>query len=499
MLEFFGAVTLVATHLTAFPEPAVLDADGIEEVRTACGVGENATFLDARSIETAQAVADRIDQTSISPTIVYAADLHGQDISVLLERLEGGCIHSSILAHSDASGAKWQRGSMVLSVIEEANWSKADLTGTRFAGVNAKEIDFTGATMDGGKWIGAFGRSWLFKSDFTDASMRGFTFKCGRPEEFDCRGNGQGKFDRVDFTDADLSEYGFLGYRSFDDAIFERTRINPFAMRFLKGMNVGDTVILAARTDQPEETIAVLSGRDFRKLNDKAVRFYKDEPSFNCDRPKSFADEQTCSQWGQPLRRMDRELETIYQSAIQRRISGVRGQHRLWRRKRSTCEQPKCVYQVYHARRDELLAQLGTSLNLEPGETMRFEQDVIPLTESMRRSKLYRTILPALREASRQTVTLRGLEGGKVQLDGKGLGYSGTPCTWNAVTEYDKASGWYVARNAEGQKVQSFRVWANVLEPQYDGSERDTPPEAEEFFECVPPAYFGRLRMLAKD
>ncbi|QUL36651.1 pentapeptide repeat-containing protein [Erythrobacter sp. JK5] len=499
MLQTIASVLITATHIvTPMGEIAMLTPERAAEVRAQCSLGENSTVIDARSMGTAAEIATQAKQGGGEAVIVYGANLAGEDISILLETLEGGCIHSSILAESKAHRATFTQGSLVYSSIEHADWSEADLTGTRFVGVNAENADFSEAVLDGGAWIGAFGNSQLLDADFTAASMRGFAYHCAGTQELNCRVTGRGTYDSVDFTDADISESGFIGWRTFKGATFERTRINPSAVRLLKDVEIGASVVVANGSEQSGATAVTLSNSEFHKLMDETERYRRQIPEFDCDRQETFADQQTCSQWGHPLRRLDGELTKVFQLARRRGVPGIVGEQRLWREKRAACERPKCLYELYDERITELLASLGTEIDLGKDETLRFDLDIVPVPDRMRRSELYKRLLPAIRETSYQTVILTGLGDGAIRLEGLMTLDTGQSCQWNAATEYDPESGWYSARNNAGELVQVFRVWEGKLKPRFDGSRHGTPEEAAEFFDCEHPAFFGTLKLLSE-
>ncbi|MEP2439622.1 MAG: pentapeptide repeat-containing protein, partial [Marinomonas sp.] len=201
-------------------------ADAIVAIRQTCALPAEAKFIDARHIASADELATmleglELDRPEASRTIVHGGKFVGEDIIVMLGKLEGGCIHDSDLSRTRAEAASFAGSSIINSSIERADWSSAILNETRLVGVNAKDAKLTGAALRGALWKGQNWKSNLAKADFTGALMLGFRFECGITMDESCGGSSGAKFDRADLSAADLAEFPTWGYDSFAGAVFE--------------------------------------------------------------------------------------------------------------------------------------------------------------------------------------------------------------------------------------------------------------------------------------
>ncbi|MEL7317566.1 MAG: pentapeptide repeat-containing protein [Pseudomonadota bacterium] len=467
-----------------------------EQIRDECMLGADVQILDVSKEASRDDVLERVRQAEHKRLILHGAALKDGDITDVLKHLEGGCIHDSDLSGTKATNAAFSNSTIVRSTLEGADWSGATLNGTVFKGVDAKKANLKGAQLRRGRWIGAFRKSQLFEVDLSDADLTGFVFECGASYEKNCRGTGRGKFDRANFTDADLSEYSFLAYRSLEGARFDNTRIYPYSITWLDGIRVEGPLILASSAAWRGEPGVEISPREFRRLYKERQAVKNDAPSFDCKKAQGFAEENICWEFGAPLRKSDREVAAMLKLAKKRGLKDIEVEHKQWLSQRNACDGTPCLYESYRVRIAQLMAQLNSRLELEPGGKRVFHLDVLPVRDRTRKSRLYQKILPTLRQASNQVVTLTGLPSGGVQINGSALSQDADVCTVDAMTQYDAATGWYVTETRQGERIQIFRVWGGKLHLRYSGNNRSTPMIARDFVHCPGEGLFGRLRDL---
>ncbi|MEP1605723.1 MAG: hypothetical protein ABJJ48_05375, partial [Marinomonas sp.] len=316
-------------------------------------------------------------------------------------------------------------------------------------------------------------------------------------------GSSGAKFDRADLSAADLAEFPTWGYDSFAGAVFEGTRIHPRAVKNLKAMELGNSLVLASagkRWDgtRAEDKGVQISAEEFAALRADNLTAAPAAPSFDCAKASNFAETEICGQYGHELRSLDRDMAHAYAlNRIDRRVSW-RSQ-RDWLKTRNACKDRSCIVEAYKSRISVLLASLDTRLNLAPDQSAAFHEDVLPLSKAMRKTELYKRILPVLEGASIQDVTLTGLEDGSIRIKGTAVGGNAHLCSVEADAFYDAKTGWYSARSLVNDKpvtVALFRVWEDRLQFKYSGNMGDTPSEASNFIGCGARAAFGELRAL---
>ncbi len=500
MFDFLLPVLSLAS--AAQQQVVALTDDEVTEIRQVCELPETAQLVDARDMASADELATYLEAFGHPTAIIHGAAFAGDDVEVLLGKLEGGCIHRSDLSKTQAKGAKFTNSALINSSIEGADWSEARLNGTRFVGVNAKEAELLNAHLRGGSWVGGYANSNLLDADFTGSDMRNFTFECGITFDESCGANGRATFERVDFTDADLVDYRFLAYKKWEGAKFARTRMYPGSIVWLDDIEIGDSVIFASSARRHNEPSEVITAREFKKLYAEAKALRTDAPTFDCDKAEGYVEETICWSLANILRAYDRDLAEVYKAARKQEGRKVRRAQRQWLARRNACTEFKCISKAYQDRISQLLAVLGAEVVLAPDQERRFHINVLPVREKTRRSELFRRILPVLRtaSASRQEVTLTGLEDGNIRVEGSAIGANAHICTWEAETRYDAATGWYVADVEGDEPIPMFRVWRGKLEPRYSGIASETPDEAAEFISCGARAYFYRyLQFLGDD
>lgn len=139
-----------------------------------------------------------------------------------------------------------------------------------------------------------------------------------------------------------------------------------------------------------------------------------------------------------------------------------------------------------------LRGQLGPGIALKPGQSVTYYEDTLPLPDTMRRGALYERLVPVLRDASDQEVTLTGNADGSIAAEGWALGANAHMCDLGAqAARFDKASGWWSERGTNGRKVPLFRIEGRRIVLRYSGNSGDTPEEASDFISCGARAGFN--------
>ena len=502
-----------------------LPSDKVDAIRAVCALPADAKFIDGRHIASADALATmleglELDTPSGPRTIITGAKFVGEDITVMLEKLAGGCIHESDLSGTRAEAASFAGSSMINSSIEGADWSSAILNETRLIGVNAKDANLAGASLRSALWKGQNFNSNLAKTNFAGALMLGFRFECGITMDESCGGSSGAKFDRADLSAADLAEFPTWGYDSFDKSNFDNTRIHPRALVSMPRMEIGGPIVLASAgrrwdEDQSKDTGVTISPAQFAQLRDDALFMSNGKPSFDCAKASIAAEEIICGEYASELRSLDRDMAKAYAQYREHRrgtaraleIAGETGRETSaispqanWLRLRNRCDDHACIKQSYEDRISVLISDIGTELNLAPDQSVGFHEDVLPLSADMRKTELYKRILPVLEGASMQDVTLTGLEDGSIRIEGTAVGGNAHLCSVEADAFYDAKTGWYSVRSLVNDKpmiVPLFRVWEDRLQFKYSGNMGDTPREAGSFISCGARAGFDELRALS--
>ncbi len=496
MLDIFGSIAALA--LSAGGEHTrPLEADQIANIREECALPADAKFVDARGMASADELATYLEAFDHPKAVVYGAKFADEDITVMLEKLQGGCLYEADLSGTKTPGGEFTYSSLILSSIEGADWSGMELDRIRFIGVNAKGANLAGANLRGGLWRGAYWKSNLEKADFSNTLMLGFAFECGITLDEACGGSSGANFSRADMSAADLAEFPVWGYDDFDKAFFESTRIHPRALANMSGIEWGTSIVLASsrRPADEEDLGGRITAQEAQSLRSDALEIGRDAPSFDCEDAGAEVEWIICGDYQSRLRKLDRDLDKAYAQYREGRRVSDRTQ-RNWLKRRNACEDAACVEQAYEDRIGELLASMGTELILAPDAKITFHQDVLRLSDAMRKTDLYARIRPVLERAAMQQVTLTGLEDGGIRIEGDAVGTNAHTCGWQADTSYDAKTGWYVAR-AEGRKdVRMFRVWGGMLTPAYSGNLGNTPDEAADFISCGARASFGEMQNL---
>lgn len=492
-----AANTILALVLAA-STPAAPEADStLEHALEACPeLASPDAVIDARSFTSVAELAAAIATRGEGRVAVVGGDFSGGDIRPLANPGLIACYIESDLSRTDWRGSEATGTRFIAAKLAGAQMAQAGLDATVFEGVDLSGADLTEASLAGALWQGANWTSNLEGTVFRNAVMEGFRFRCGITMDESCGGSGGANFGGADLTRADLATFPVWGYDTFAGARFADTRVGPRAVRHLGEATIdGDVVLASGWADEdgwPDNAVR-LTREEYLRLRDAALATEGDRPSFDCAKAATPAERLICGEYESELRALDREMAEAFAQARGGGKATVSGQ-RAWLRRRDACADRDCIAQAYQSRLEQLYAALGTRFTLAPDASVTFEEDVLPLPQDFRATELYRRIVPALRAASFQTITLTGREGGTLAGEGEAIGGNAHTCTFGVEgAVYDPATGWYAGVSEEGTRVPLFRVRDGRMTLRYSGNMGDTPDEAQEFISCGARAAFTDL------
>lgn len=495
------AANMVLALVLAASAAAAPEADStLEYALEVCpGLASPDAVIDARSFTSVAELTAAIGTRGEGRVAVVGGDFSDGDMRPLANPRQVACYIESDLSRTDWRGGEATGTRFIAAKLTGAQMAQAGLDATVFEGVDLSGADLTEASLAGALWQGANWTSNLEGTVFRNAVMEGFRFRCGITMDESCGGSGGADFGGADLTRADLATFPVWGYDSFAGARVAETRIGPRAVRHLGEATIDGDVILAsgwADEDGWPDNAVELTREEFLRLRDAALAVEDDRPSFDCAKAGSAVERMICGDYESELRALDRELAEAF---VLLRESGkvTLESQRAWLRSRNACTDSDCIEQAYEARLEQLYGALGARFVLAPDASVTFEEEVLPLPEDFRAMELYRRIVPALRAASFQSVTLTGREDGTLAGEGEALGGNAHTCTFGVEgAVYDRGTGWYVGVTEDGERVPLFRIRNGRMTLRYSGNMGDTPDAAQNFISCGARAAFTDLRNL---
>jgi uncharacterized protein YjbI with pentapeptide repeats len=505
MLMFAAALALAAQEPEEAPppDPFIVDfcaAPGEDLAIARAGWA----IIDARAMT---APADLAAALAAAPPgqrrVVLGGRFKGADMRALAPLLANGC-----LAGTELAGTNWEdsevRGlSLVHIAFTDAKAARVRWPGLSTHGVNLAGSDFTGADLSGlrfvSAWQGAdFGDVSLRAANLTDAS-----FACGITIDVWCI-NGGPDFAGANLTRTDLSSIGVWGEEvagaRIDGTVIPPASLGALAAARIEGpVRLGNDVIspyeyLQDEAPTGEATIVTLTPDEARRLiaATRALAQVEDRASFDCAKAATLTERIICVEDESNLRSLDRELAAMW-AEMRAAGKGDLAQQRRWLAARGQCGQDRdCLSLRYQKRIDDLRALLGPRIALRAGQSVTYLDDNLPLPDAMRSGELYERILPVLREASSQEITLTGNADGSIAAEGFAIGANAHMCDLSvAAARFDPKTGWWSARAEGGKKVPLFRVEGRRIFVHYSGNMGNTPDEAMEFISCGMRAGFG--------
>lgn len=436
-----------------------------------------------------------IEKQGAQEVIVYRGDFSGEDMRAIAPLVRGGCFFQTKLDKTDWRGADLSGTDFAGASADGANFNGATLEDARIVGMSLKEADFTGAKLARSRFIGAFGSLNLSNTNFTRADLTEASFACGIEVYAWCFDSYTAQFGEAELARAELSTLGIWLEGNFDCARLDDTRISPRSIPHLAAASLVGPIILQSQNwwqaegDERPPT-ATVSPQEFRALVVASRSAKRDVPSFDCTKAGNYAERTICGEYNSHLRMKDRDMAALYGEV--RGAGKVTTQsQRQWIQSRNRCADEECLAASYDRRMDILFAARGDRLILAPDQSVTYYNETLPLADELRDTPLYRRILPVLKDAASQSITLTGMEDGSVSAEGDALGANAHICSMGVYdATFDPANGWHSGTLEDGTRVPLFRVWGDRLLLRYSGNLGDTPEEAWDFISCGARASF---------
>lgn len=504
--------TLAVALALAAQEPEVPPPELAEDppVTDLCAMpGEDAAaaragwaIIDAREMYNPSDLADALRAAPAGKRrVVRGGSFNDADMRKVAPLLAGAC-----LAETELAGTNWE-GTAILNLrlvriaFARAKAARARWPGLSTNGVDLAGSDFTGADLAGMRFVSAWHGADFGEVSFRSANLTGASFACGITIDEWCI-NGAPDFAGADLTRADISGLWLWDPKTVASAVLNGTVIAPASFAYLEEARIEGPVRMAQNFTSLYQTeeggtyqppVADITLDEARTLIAAVVATPAgDRPSFDCAKASAPVEKVICGEYESNLRRLDRDLAEAW-AAVRAAGKGDLAEQRRWLAARDKCvDDDGCLTDLYEARIAVLRGRLGPGIALAPGETVTYYEDTLPLPDAMRRGALYERLVPVLRDASDQQVTLTGNPDGSIAAEGWALGTNAHMCDLGAqAARFDKASGWWSERGANGRMVPLFRFEGRRIVLRYSGNSGDTPEEANDFINCGARAGFN--------
>ncbi len=508
MFTLAAALALAAQEAEALPEdPPVTDLCALPG-EDAAAARTGWAIIDAREMYNPADLAEALKTAPAGKRrVVHGGSFKSADMRPLAPLLAGAC-----LAETELEGTNWEGSEIPNLRLVHIAFTGVKASGVRWPGLSTHGVDpegsdFTGADLAGLRFVSAWQGADFANVSFRAANLTDASFACGITIDVWCI-NGGPDFAGADLTRADLSSIVPWG-DEVAGARIDGTIIPPQSLGALAAARIEGPVRLGNDVTSPYDylaeepspdalttypTIVTLTPEEARTLiaATRALAEVDDRASFDCAKAATLTERIICVSDETDLRSLDRELAAMWAQVVAAG-KGDLAQQRRWLASRAKCGQDRdCLSLFYQARIERLRALLGPGLTLKPGESVTYHDDTLPLPDAMRAGELYARILPVLREASFQRVTLTGNPDGSIAADGDAIGANAHTCTLRvAAARFDPKTGWWSARAEGGKRVPLFRIEGRRLFFHYSGNIGNTPDEAMAFISCGMRAGFG--------
>lgn len=508
MFTLAAALALAAQEPEApSEEPPVTDLCALPG-EDAAAVRSTWAIIDAREMYNPSDLADALKAVPAGKRpVVRGGSFKGADMRKVAPLLAGAC-----LAETEIEGTNWEGTAipnlrLVHIAFTGAKAARARWPGLSTYGVDLAGSDFTGADVSGMRFVSAWQGADFGEVSFRGANLTDASFACGITVDVWCI-NGGPNFAGADLTRADLSSIVPWG-DEVAGARIDGTIIPPHSLGALTAARIEGPVRLGNDVTSPYDylaeepspdapavypTIVTLTPEEARTLiaATRALAEVDDRASFDCAKAATLTERIICVSDETDLRSLDRELAAMWAQVVAAG-KGDLVQQRRWLASRAKCGQDRdCISLLYQARIERLLPLLGPGIALKPGESVTYHADTLPLPDAMRQGELYARILPVLREASYQRVTLSGNADGSIAAEGDAIGANAHMCDLSVpAARFDPKTGWWSARAEGGKRVPLFRIEGRRLFVHYSGNIGNTPDEAMEFISCGMRVGFG--------
>jgi hypothetical protein len=358
--------------------------------------------------------------------------------------------------------------------------------------VSFERVDFSGADLTDLRFVSRYRGASFADTSFRGTNLTRASFACGITIDEWCI-DATPDLTNADLTGADVSALGLWDARQHVGAVLDNTTISPRSL-----VNLGDARIVGSLRlatyytptyvdpELPPPVSVKVSAEEARILinGTLAASAEVDRPSFDCAKAATPVELMICGEYEYVLRRLDLELAEVW-GMLRASGKGDLAAQRRWLKSRGACKDRSCLSDLYEARLAVLRGQLGPGITLAPGESVTYHSPLMPLPEAMRSGALYERIVPALIDAGNQSVTLTGRADGGLDAEGFALGANAHTCDLGVkAARFDRATGWWSARAANGKPVPLFRIEGRRIHFRYSGNLGNTPEEASDFISC---------------
>lgn len=503
MLTLAAALALAVQEPEASPEdPSVTDLCALPGEDTATARAGWA-IIDAREITSPKVFADALKNAPAGKRrVVQGGHFKGADMRPLAPLLAGACLVETELEGTNWEGTAIPNLRLVRIAFTGAKAARARWPGLSTYGVDLAGSDFTGTDLAGMRFVSGWQGADFGNVSFRAANLTDASFACGITVDEWCI-NGAPDFAGADLTRADISGLWLWDAKGIAGAALDGTIIAPASFAYLSEARIAGplrmsqnfTSVYLDDTGAPyQPPVADISADEARTLiaATRALSEADDRPSFDCAKASAPIEKTLCGEYESELRALDRDLAAAWAAAREAGKGDLAAQRR-WLASRDKCGDDRtCLSDLYEARIAVLRGQLGPGIALRPGEKVTYELDALPLPDAMRRGELYERILPVLREASGQEITLTGNADGSIAAEGFAIGANAHMCDLAAeAARFDPATGWWSVRAEGGKQVPLFRFDGRRIVMRYSGNMGDTPEEAMDFISCGARADFA--------
>lgn len=502
MFTLFAALALTAQEAAPPEDPPVIDLCALPGEDVAAVRGSWA-IIDAREMYNPSHLADALRAVPRGKrAVVRGGSFANADMRKVAPLLAGACLAETELAGTNWEGTEIPGLRLVHIAFTGAKAARARWPGLSTNGVDLAGSDFTGADLTGLRFVSAWRGADFGEVSFRSANLTGASFACGITIDEWCI-NGAPDFAGADLTRTDISGLWLWDAKGIAGAVLDGTVIAPASFAYLGEARVAGSLRMAQNftslylTEEGgtyQTPVAEITADEARTLIAAvAATPASDRPSFDCAKASARIEKVICGEYESNLRSLDRDLAAAW-AAVRAAGKGDLAEQRRWLAARDKCvdDERGCLTDLYEARIPALRGQLGPGIALAPGDTVAYYEDTLPLPDAMRKGALYERLVPVLRDASDQEIILTGNPDGSIAAEGWELGTNAHMCDLGAqAARFDKASGWWSERGANGRKVPLFRFDGRRIVLRYSGNSGDTPEEANDFISCGARAGFN--------
>lgn len=505
MFTLAAALSLMLAGAQEPPPGTVFDDDALALLDDCAAIhdqriAERATWtiIDARAMTSPAALTAALQRAAPAGKriVILGGAFPGADMRPVAPQLVKACLVDMTLDGSNWEATYIPQLQLVRTSLRDAKAARARWPGLRTRGADIEGADFSGADLTGMRFVSAYRGAAFGGTRFAGANLKDASFACGITVDVWCI-NAAPDFTGADLTGADVSGLGLWEPELNTGAALDRTTVAPRSLPQLRAARITGPLLLATYYTSPyDETPGAvrveITAEEARSLIASVPEDVPptDTPSFACSQARTPAEMLICGEEGEDLRLLDREMAVLWR-AVRAAGNGDLAAQRRWLAGRGACDNAACLTARYEARIGALRGALGPGIALKPGERVTYHSEILPLPDRLRAAPLYVRILPALIDASHQTVTLTGARDGTLSATGEAVGANAHMCDLGVeAARFDPASGWWSVVAEDGRMVPLLRIEGRRIHFRYSGNLGDTPEEAGDFISCGARAAF---------